>query len=82
MTKDGAVMPAKKTSDDGRIVLTLKFKLGKEYRDEFPAPRNRDAVDVLRIWLDNLAGCTRNELKLNLGRLIDNCDSFELDAAK
>ena len=72
----------KKTADDGRIVLTLKFKLDKKYRDEFPVPHNRDAVDVLRIWLDNLAGCTKNELKLNLGRLIDNADSWDLDAAK
>jgi len=79
---EGDPMPAKKTADDGRIVLTLKFTLDKAYRDQFPAPRNRDAVEVLRVWLDELAGCTKNELKLNLGRLIDSCESFELDAAK
>ena len=63
-------------------MVTLKFKLDKAYRDEFPAPGNRDAVDILRIWLDELKGCTKNELKLNLGWLIDNADSFELQAAK
>lgn len=72
----------KKTFDDGRVVVTLKFKLGKDYRDQYPAPRNRDAVDVLRIWLDNMTGCSKEELKLKLNQLIDNADSWELEAAK
>jgi hypothetical protein len=39
--------PPWKTADDGRIVVTLKYRIDKAERDEYPPP-NLDAVDVLR----------------------------------
>jgi len=75
------VSSPKKTADDARLVLTLNFKMDKAYRQEFPAHR-RDAIDILRLWIDNLQGCSKEELKRHLGQLIDQCDDFDLAAAK
>jgi hypothetical protein len=72
---------AKKTADDARLVVTLNFKMDKRYRDQYPAHR-RDAIDVLRLWTDNLQGCSKEELKRHLDQLIDQCENFTLDAAK
>lgn len=71
----------KKTADDARLVLTLNFKLPKSYRDEFPAHR-RDAIDILRKWLDDIEGCDPETLKDELRLLIDKSDSWKLEAAK
>ena len=72
----------KKTADDARIVVTLKFSIPKDERDLYPYPKGLDALNVVREWLAEIDGASKEMLKLNLNRLIDQAVSVELDAAK
>lgn len=72
----------KKTADDARIVLTLHFKIPKDERDAYPHPTCLDALNVLRRWVEEMDGCSKEMLKVNLNRLIDNAVSFDLAPAK
>lgn len=72
----------KKSADDARIVVTLHFSIPKDERDAYPYPKCLDALNIVRVWLDEIDGCNKEMLKLNLSRLIDNASLVELNPAK
>ena len=66
----------KKTADDGRVVITLKYKITKDQRNEI-GPQATDAVDVLRSWV---AAYRAGDMALD--QFIASAVSVEVDAAK
>ena len=66
----------KKGADDGRIVVTLKYKLTKDARTAFGHP-NTDAVDCLR---QMVADYERGEI--SMAHLVASACDIEVTAAK
>lgn len=67
----------RKTAADGRIVVTLKYKISKEERDALEYPHNIDAIDVLRFWVERY-----HKGEVTLDWLIENAEAIEIAAAK
>ena len=66
----------KKGADDGRIVVTLRYKMTKDARGAFKFP-NADAVDCLRQMVDDYQ---RGEI--SLAHLVASACDIEVSAAK
>ena len=74
--RDPDYKPVRKTADDGRIVVTLKYKVTREDRKAFKHP-NDDAVNCLRQMVEQYE---RGDV--SLAHLVAQACAIEVAAAK